>query len=154
MDKENVSVSATKASIRFYAMGLLARREHAKAELIKKLENKFPESLGLIDGVVANLHREKLQCDERFTEAFISYRVKKGQGPQRIAQELQQRGIEKSLAQAALVNCGYDWYQLARNVFQKKYHGQWPDDVRAQAKCRRFLYYRGFDSEQIASCCR
>ncbi len=140
------------AVMRFRAMDLLARREHSRVELQRKLRDKFPEHVTLVDNVVAGLQSDQLQSDERFTEAFVSSRIKKGQGPQRINLELQQRGVSASNIDAVLSVNDIDWCQLARAVLDKKYGGKPCSDFKEQAKRRQFLHYRGFNSDQISAC--
>lgn len=86
--------------IRLRAMGLLARREHSHLELHRKLADRFPEHVDLLDQVLVGLQQDNLQSDERFAEAFVSSRVRKGQGPHRISMELQQRGLDQPLQNA------------------------------------------------------
>ncbi len=69
--------------IRKKAMDLLMRREHAMAELQKKLEARDYD-VNIVSEVVAQLASEGLVSDARFTEAFVRYRCNNGRGPQRI----------------------------------------------------------------------
>lgn len=140
------------ASMRFRAMDLLARREHSRVELQRKLRDKFPEHVELVATVISGLQRDELQSDERFAEAFASSRIKKGQGLNRISLELQQRGVSTSIIDAVWSNNDTDWYQLARAVLVKKYGGKPCSDFKEQAKRRQFLHYRGFNSDQISAC--
>ena len=47
------------------AITLLARREHAARELVRKLRDKGFDA-GAVQGCIARLQRERLQSDERF----------------------------------------------------------------------------------------
>ncbi len=133
-------------------MDLLARREHSAVELLTKLGARFPEHSELLPQVLASLQRDKLQSDQRFSEAFVASRIRKGQGPYRIRQELQQRGIPQCQAEQVLADCGADWFQLAAEVMARKY-GQRPcDSFQERARRSRFLQYRGFSGEQIQAC--
>jgi len=138
--------------MRFRAMDLLARREHSRVELKRKLRDKFPEHIELVETIVTGLQRDQLQSDERFTEAFTSSRIKKGQGPHRISLELEQRGVSTSMIDAVLSSNDINWYQLAKAVLDKKYGGKPCSDFKEQAKRRQFLHYRGFNSDQISAC--
>lgn len=138
--------------VRARAMDLLARREHSRLELRQKLCAKLPEHSDLVDEVIDGLQQDQLQSDQRFAEAFLSSRVRKGQGPQRISMELQQRGVSASIIAGAIDDCDVDWFQLANDVLLKKYGGQPCLDFKEQAKQRQFLHYRGFNSEQISAC--
>lgn len=139
-------------SIRFKAMDMLSRREHSSIELQRKLIEKFPENTVLVDKVIEGLQQENLQSDERFTEAFVSARAKKGQGPRRIRMELQQRGITESIINKIFSETEIDWFQLAVDVLLKKYKDRFCSDYKERSKRSGFLHYRGFTSEQIAYC--
>lgn len=138
--------------VRARAMNLLARREHSRLELQQKLCTKLPEHSDLVATVIEGLQQDQLQSDERFTEAFVSSRVKKGQGPHRISLELQQRGVSSSIIGLVVDDSSFDWYQLANDVLTKKYGDKPCLDFKEQAKRRQFLHYRGFNSEHISAC--
>ncbi|MEZ5482292.1 MAG: regulatory protein RecX [Porticoccaceae bacterium] len=135
--------------IRLKAMDLLARREHSRQELYRKLLSRFPEEENLLYPVLDQLAEEGLQSDSRFSESFIRARISKGQGPQRIARELQQRGVSSVLISESLSCCDTDWYELALAVLNKKYRETVCDSYAEKAKRSRFLQYRGFTAEQI-----
>lgn len=138
--------------IRLRAMDLLARREHSHLELHRKLADRFPEHEDLLGQVLVGLQQDNLQSNERFAEAFVSYRVRKGQGPHRISMELQQRGLGKPLAERAVAESGADWTVLAREVMAKKYGSKPCNDFSERAKRSKFLQYRGFNTDQISAC--
>lgn len=140
------------STIRLRAMGLLARREHSHLELYRKLADKFPEHVDLLTQVLDGLQQDNLQSDDRFAEAFVSSRVRKGQGPHRISLELQQRGVDKLLAERAVAESGADWILLAGEVMAKKYGKQPCTDFSERAKRSKFLQYRGFNIDQISAC--
>jgi SOS response regulatory protein OraA/RecX len=76
---------------------LLARREHARTELGRKLSQRgFSESL--VGEVLDALEAENLLSDRRFTESFVEQRMARGQGPLKIRHELRERGISAELA--------------------------------------------------------
>lgn len=135
--------------IRQRAMSLLAAREHSRAELRGKLLQRFNAG-AVIDDVIDRLAAEGLQSDERFIEAFIASRTRRGQGPVRIRGELQQRGIDKALTSRYLDRAGVDWRELAERALQKKY-GPPSDEGPLKARQIRFLQYRGFTHDQIQS---
>lgn len=130
------------------AMDLLARREHSREELAKKLEAAGFEANAIVDALEA-LRKEGLQSDKRFVESFVQARVAQGKGPVRIRTELAQRGIRETCIDSALRNVDVDWDGLAREVRRRKFGRAMPDDFPTKAKQMRFLQYRGFESEQI-----
>ena len=128
------------------AVDLLARREHSRLELTRKLAARgFPEDV--IAPALDELERSGALADERFTASFVRSRVAKGQGPSRIRAELVQRGIAG--AAEALREAEVDWRAAIRAVRSKKFGPDVPSDYRERARQARFLEYRGFSSEQI-----
>ena len=76
-------------------MARLARREHSRIELDRKLKSFHPELLPperneLLDRLV----ELNLQSDLRFAEMLIRSRLFRGQGRRRIEQELRQHAID------------------------------------------------------------
>ena len=90
-----------------------------------------------------------LLSDDRFAAAFVSSRIRKGQGPIRIRGELKQRGVADDLIDKHLEQVDVDWVQLACTVRHKKYGSVHSTEYREQARQSRFLQYRGFSGEQI-----
>jgi len=132
---------------RVTAMNLLARREHSKKELLRKLILRdFDEQT--VGQVLSDLIQENLLSDRRFAEAFVRSRISKGQGPLRIRRDLSERGVADELI-ADYVN-GRQWLTLAIDVRQKRFGNELPEGYKECARQMRFLQYRGFDGEQIS----
>src|SRR6218665_4142189 len=93
------------AAVRRTAMDLLARREHGRVELTRKLRQRGapPE---LIEPALDRLAEEGLLSEARYLESFISYRARSGYGPARIREELGQRGLARGDIDQALRECG------------------------------------------------
>tara|TARA_R110002072_G_scaffold50843_3_gene136530 strand:- start:4859 stop:5275 length:417 start_codon:yes stop_codon:yes gene_type:complete len=130
------------------ACDFLARREHSRKELANKLARRCSDET-LIDDLLDTLSSEGLQSDERFAESFVHHSLNKGQGPNKITQELRQRGVDQLLIEQYLESESIDWASLAEEVRVKKYGDSVPDDYQNKAKQSRFLYSRGFSSELI-----
>ncbi len=128
------------------AIELLARREHSVRELSIKLQQRG-FGLAMIEEVLNALQNERLLSNERFAEEYVRVRSSKGIGPQRLRQELAERGIAAELSDCFLDDC--DWSQLAVGVRLKKFGSALPTDFKDRAKQARFLQYRGFTAEQI-----
>ena len=135
--------------IRLAAMNLLARREHLRGELEVKLGKRFGAGAD-IGPVLDQLAEESLLSDQRFAESYIHYRSRKGYGPNRIRQELRQKGACSSLVSLALEACDTDWVGMAREVRRKKFGESTPADFREKSRQLRFLQYRGFTGEFAA----
>ena len=102
-----------------------------------------------INQVIAELSRQGLQSDDRFTEAFVHSRVEKGYGPVRIIQELRERSISDDLINQFINIHEVEWGQRACQVRKKRFGQKLPSDFKDKAKQSRFLQYRGFTNEQL-----
>ena len=135
------------ASLRERALRLLARREHSRAELARKLAThaESPESL---DAVLDDLVARRLLSDERYAEMRLNVRAARF-GNARLAQELKTQGVDGALVEAALSGCEEELAR-ARRVWQRKFGDrEMPDDAAGRAKQMRFLMSRGFSGETI-----
>ena len=134
-------------SCRKAAMNYLARREHSRFELTRKLQGKGyqPDE---ICSTLDLLEQDRLLSDTRFAQAYAQSRVSRGFGPVRIRQELQDRGIDNELADEVLTDWSENWFELAKKQQQKKFK-QKANDYRERNKQARFLQHRGFTAEQI-----
>jgi len=130
------------------AMDLLARREHARAELEQKLASAGFDA-EVAEEAVQRLVDEGLQSDRRFVESFVQSRIRQGKGPVRIHADLGQQGISAGLVDEALEAAGADWYELAREARVKKFGRSLPLEFKDKARQMRFLQYRGFEPDQI-----
>lgn len=133
-------------------MNLLARREHSRRELHRKLVSRFDGQE--VDDALRRLAEEGLQSDRRFALSYTRERALRGYGPLKIEQELLQRGVSGCEAGAALRALadeeGLHWSALARAALEKKFGmAAMPDDFAERAKRLRFLQYRGFRTEDI-----
>jgi len=129
-------------------MDLLARREHGRAELTRKLRQRgaSPE---MIEHELDRLADEGLLSESRYLESYISSRARSGYGPSRIREELTQRGLPRADVEQALREADIDWQAQLADVWQRKFSGQLPGDPRERAKQTRFLVYRGFSMERV-----
>ncbi|MNF29503.1 Regulatory protein RecX [compost metagenome] len=141
------AVLDTPVAVRRTAMDLLARREHGRVELTRKLRQRGapPE---LIDEALDRLTDEGLLSESRYLESFINYRARSGYGPMRIREELSQRGLQRSDIEQALRECGFDWQAQLAETWRRKFPGL-PADPRERAQQTRFLSYRGYPLEMI-----
>jgi len=138
----------TAVAVRRAAMDLLARREHSRVELTRKLRKRgaLPE---LIDSALQRLAEDGLLSEARYLESYVSSRARAGYGPQRIREELGQRGLQRDDIEQAMQRSDIDWSENLRDVWQRKFRGQLPTDARERAQQGRFLAYRGYSLEMI-----
>ena len=142
------AVLDTLVAVRRTAMDLLARREHGRVELTRKLRQRGapPE---MIEEALDRLTEDGLLSETRYLESFVSYRARSGYGPLRIREELSQRGLQRSDIELALRESGIDWQEQLQDVWRRKFAGHLPNDARERAKQGRFLSYRGYSMELI-----
>jgi len=147
---ENVYESSVEHSkaCRKKALDLLARREHSRLELQRKLSSRA-YSQDTIDRVLDALEVDGLLEEARFVESFIRGRISKGQGPTRIQADLMHRGINEANIQTGLEDIQQDWGKLASDVRCKRFGITGPREFSERARQMRFLQYRGFERDQI-----
>ncbi len=127
------------------ALRLLARRDHAAAELRRHLQTQYDEAT--IAVVLARCTELGWLDEARMVEVFIRGRAARGQGPLRIRFELRQRGVSAELIDAGLADCDQDWFALARDLAERR-GASAPLEPKARARLLGFLQRRGFTHEQ------
>lgn len=142
------AVLDTPVAVRRTAMDLLARREHGRVELTRKLRQRGATD-DLIEPALDRLTEDGLLSEARYLESFISYRSNAGYGPARIREELTQRGLNRADVEQALRDSGVNWASRLQDVWQRKFAGQLPHDPRTRAQQTRFLVYRGFAMDMV-----
>ena len=133
-------------ALRERALRLLARRDHARAELARKLA-AHAESREALDTLLDDLVRLGLLSDQRYAEQRSEARSRR-LGNSRLSQELRTKGVGDAIIQSALDNLG-DEMTRAREVWQRKFRGKTPDSRTEWARQARFLQSRGFPSDLI-----
>jgi regulatory protein len=136
----------SNAAIRLQALKLLARREHSCQELRRKLQKRGRDA-DEVEIILQQLAAEKLLSDERFSESFIRQRREAGFGPRRIRAELSERGVH--LEKEEHFQSSDLWEDQLEKIWQKKFKGDLPRDLKAKAKQNRFLLNRGFTLDHI-----
>ena len=131
------------------ALKLLARREHARAELAFKLGDDASEDA--VERVLDALEAQGLLSEQRFTEQYVGARLGRGQGPRRIREDLRRRGIDPTAANEALDRDDAFWSERASQARTRRFGAAAPADYREWARQARFLERRGFTTEQIRS---
>jgi regulatory protein len=130
--------------LRQRALRLLARREHSRAELNRKLAAHGTEEE--IANVFTQLETEGLLSDARAASAYV--RAHGGRfGAARLRQDLRTRGIDPELAGADIAELDSE-LERARRVWARKYSAP-PSDAREWARHARFLQGRGFAADII-----
>jgi regulatory protein len=147
-DEEPLDPQAERLAIRKRAMDMLARREHAPAELADKLA-KRDHDREQISSVLYELIDEGLLSQTRYADAMVASRAARGVGPVRIRAELAAVQIDDAEIERALAETETDWKALAEAVRAKRFGVEQPEDFPAKAKQMRFLQRRGFDMDML-----
>ncbi len=129
---------------------LLARREHSRLELQRKLAARGhpPE---VLERALAVLVAKGLQSDQRFAENYVRSAMDRGQGVLKIRAGLRERGIDDELAAAFLDQDDAHWRCQAAMAVAKRFGEAPPGDRAEWARRARFLTSRGFSSDVTAS---
>lgn len=129
--------------LRKRAVGLLARREHTRAELARKLADHGTREE--IDTVLNELTGAGLQSDARYAAGYVHGQAVR-LGTARLRQALRAKGVSADLIEAQIDELP-DEMARARVIWQKKFTP--PADAKEWARQARFLQGRGFSVEII-----
>ncbi|NJD35142.1 MAG: regulatory protein RecX [Betaproteobacteria bacterium] len=132
--------------LRQQAIKLLARREHTRAELARKLAGLGTQEE--IDAVLADMEASQLQSDNRTAENYLRSNASR-LGVSRLRHTLKTRGvapelIEEQLAQSDLP----DEIERARAAWTRKFSAA-PANPKEWARQARFLQSRGFSGDIV-----
>ena len=147
-EAEPLDPDAERLAIRKRAMDMLARREHAPAELATKLA-KRDHDRDTIATVLDELVDDGLLSECRYADAMVASRASRGIGPVRIRADLVAVKVSDFEIERALEDAEVDWHALAEAVRRKRFGDEMPDDFPAKAKQMKFLQRRGFDGDAL-----
>lgn len=132
--------------LRERAMRLLARREHSRAELARKLGQAGFDACD-IQPLLDEFEEKRWLSDRRFAESYVAdHRARAG--AVKLAFDLRQRGVADDIIEAVLSDNRDSELERAQAVWQKKF-GSAPADMTEKARQMRFLQSRGFGAEVI-----
>lgn len=133
----------TGVALRARALRLLARREHSRAELSRKLAPRA-ESPGALAALLDALEQRKQLSDARYAEARVRQLSRK-YGAARIRQDLKASGVGAEIIGGVSEE---GELERARAILDRKY--RFPATTREErAKRMRFLQSRGFSNDVI-----
>ena len=136
----------THPSLRARALRLLARREHSRQELVRKLSAHAQDGAAL-ESVLDALEAEGFLSERRVVEQIVHARSSRF-GARRIARELSEKGIADEAIAAAVQALRSDEAERARAVWRKKF-ARLPRTPAERARQARFLQGRGFGFDAI-----
>ena len=132
--------------LRARALGLLARREHSRLELERKLAPHAQDAHELED-LLDDFTRRGWLSERRVVEQIVHARRGK-LGSQRIRRELLDKGIAAALVAEVLPQLKEGGIEAARAVWQKKF-GKSPRNMAERARQVRFMLGRGFALDTV-----
>jgi regulatory protein len=133
----------TAAELKARALRHLARREHSRDELARKL-SPHAESQQILEGLLRELESRKQLSNSRFAEVRAHWLARK-YGAAKIRRDLKAKGVEDELV--ARVSSENE-LQTARTILERKYRGA-AATREERARRARFLQGRGFSYEVI-----
>ncbi len=132
-------------NLRERALASLARREHSRTELARKLLAHADAEE--INAVLDRLEQEGLLSNARFAESLANSRAGR-HGSLRLKSELREKGVPEAEAAEVVRLARQNDLEVARAVWLKKF-GRAPVDAMERAKQYRFLASRGFPSDVV-----
>jgi len=130
------------------ALRLLARREHSRAELARKLA-PHAESGAAVETLLAALEAGRQVSDERFAEAR-AYQLSRKYGAERVRRDLLARGVAPDVAARLAADSRSGDVERAHAILARKYRSP-ATTAKERARRIRFLQSRGFSLDVIRS---
>jgi regulatory protein len=132
-------------SLRSRALSLLARREHSRLELARKLAPHVVEGDNL-DAVLDDLAAKGWLSDARFAEQSIRSKARRF-GPRKLAYDLRSKGVDEEAIAWGMRAAGVDGISRIEDIWKSRFRAA-PVGEREKARHARFLVGRGFGAEE------
>ena len=133
------------------AMNLLKSRDYTEKQLEDKLrDGGYPEPVVIqaMDYMKAFRYIDDLRYAKSYLDTFAGRKSLR-----RMQQELQQKGISRSVLEQAVAvwqqNGGQDELQMAYRLLEKKHYNRDSCDWKEKQRLYNFLIYKGFSAEVI-----
>lgn len=133
-------------SLRERALAMLARREHTRAEMLRKLSphSESPEQVEqLLDALVAR----GWLSEARFAESRANTLARKF-GSRKIQHDLRSRGVSAEVVERTVERALAQELENCRAAWQRKF-GVLPQSAAERGRQIRFLTGRGFSAEAV-----
>ncbi len=136
------------------ALDLLSRRDHFRRELVDKLRHRdFPADQ--IEAAIARCEDLGVVNDERVAVRFVEVRAAtRGWGPNRLAAELQKRGVPRNDAERMAIvssELGEEAMRTALRKLEVRAPERWWQDSQRRARMISSLIARGFAADVAIS---
>jgi regulatory protein len=133
-------------SLRSRALSFLARREHSRTELERKLAPHVGGGEDLA-AVLDELAAKGWLSDARFAEQVARAKARR-YGPVKLAHYLKSRGVEQESISAGVRAAGIDGVASLEHVWRSRFQAP-PANEREKARQVRFLLGRGFRADEV-----
>ncbi|MFC4762791.1 regulatory protein RecX [Dyella koreensis] len=130
------------------ALGLLARREHSRRELGRKLRQGGYAGDEASDAL-NRLGEQRYQDDDRFGEMLVRSRAAQGYGPLRLRAELKSHGLSDARIRQLLDHADIDWAESAAAQLRRRYGATAVTDPAERVRRAQFLLRRGFPAATV-----
>jgi regulatory protein len=132
--------------LRQQAIKLLARREHTRVELARKLSGLGTQEE--IATVLADMAASQLQSDNRTAENYLRSNASR-LGASRLRHTLKTRGVAPEMIEEQMVQADLpDEMERARAAWSRKFSAA-PANAKEWARQARFLQSRGFAGDIV-----
>ena len=133
-------------TLRVRALQMLARREHTRAELGRRLA-PFAQNEGEIEALLDEFDGRGWLSEARAVEQVVHARRSRF-GSRRIRAELERRGVDAERVASAMDRVRTGERAALETVWRKKF-GTAPGNASERARQIRFLQGRGFELDMI-----
>ena len=135
-----------RPGIRARALRLLARREHSRSELERKLAEGTADPREVAD-LLDDFERRGWLSEARVAEQHLA-KARGRYGPRRVLNDLKQKGLSGDALTQAAAQLKQSELESATQAWRNRF-GQPPSDLKDKARQARFLAGRGFSAEVI-----
>ena len=144
LSRSGAPTTDSRDELKARALRYLARREHSRDELARKLA-PHAESPELLEALLRELESRKQLSNQRFAEVRANWLARK-YGAARIRHDLKSKGVSEEVSDRAVAEL--DDTAKAKEILARKYRT--PATTREErAKRARFLQSRGYSYDTI-----
>ena len=136
-------MAAREPTLRERALKLLARREHSRKELGRKLA-EHTQDPGEVERTLDECEARGWLSEKRVVEQLVHNRRSRF-GIRRIERDLEAKGVSGEAKAAAIAQLKDGELDAARAIWRRKFGGRPPRNPAERARQARFLPGRGFE---------
>jgi regulatory protein len=141
-----MAMAKPEPSLKARAMRFLARREHTRVELGRKLAARVRDGED-VERLLDELTQRGWLSEARYAEQAIRSKARR-YGPNKLAHYLKGKGLGEEAIAAGLKSAGADGASSLETVWRSRFRAA-PPDEREKLRQVRFLQGRGFAVDEI-----